>query len=174
MKEADLAMERRLGVSEESILVAQGNLAITYRSLERFEEALQMRRDVYSGRLKLHGEEHGSTLSAANNYASSLYGLQRFEEARTLLRKTMPAARRVLGEGDGLTLKMRCLYARALYLNPDATLDDLREAVTTLGDLAPTARRVLGGAHPMVRSLEGDLRDARAALAARETPSGSS
>jgi len=119
-------------------------------------------------------EEHGSTLSAANNYASSLYGLQRFEEARTLLRKTMPAARRVLGEGDGLTLKMRCLYARALYLNPDATLDDLREAVTTLGDLAPTARRVLGGAHPMVRSLEGDLRDARAALAARETPSGSS
>ena len=36
------------------------------------QEALQMKRDVYSGRLKLNGEEHGKTLIAANNYAQSL------------------------------------------------------------------------------------------------------
>ena len=28
-----------------------------------------MQRDVYSGRLKLNGEEHEETLRAANNYA---------------------------------------------------------------------------------------------------------
>jgi len=43
---------------------------------------------------------------------------------------------------------MRTLYAQALYKDPDATLDDLREAVTTLEDLERIARRVLGGAHP--------------------------
>ena len=53
----------------------------------------------------------------------------------------------------------------------NATLDDLREAVTTLEDVAPITRRVLGGAHPLVQSIERHLRNARAALAARETPS---
>ncbi len=51
------------------MLAVQANLAITYQNLGRNEEALQMRRDVYSGYLKLHGEEHEMTLSAANNYA---------------------------------------------------------------------------------------------------------
>ncbi len=66
---------------------------------------------------------------------------------------------------------MRKVYACALYLDTDATLDDLREAVATLEDSERTARRVLGGAHPLAMLIEGDLRDARAALAARETPS---
>ena len=53
----------------------------------------------------------------------------------------------------------------------DATLDDLREAVTTLEDTVRIARRVLGGTHPLTKYMEQYLQDARAALAARETPS---
>ena len=68
---------------------------------------------------------------------------------------------------------MRNVHARALYLNPGATLDDLREAVTTFEDTARTARRVLGGAHPTTTGVESCLQEARAALAARETPSAS-
>ena len=64
-------------------------------------------------------------------------------------------------------------YALALYGDDDATLDDLREAVTTLEEPEQTARRVFGGAHPLTTRIEGTLRDARAALRARETPSGS-
>ena len=64
-------------------------------------------------------------------------------------------------------------YAEALYLDTSATLADVREAVTTLEDTERTARRVLGGAHPVVGSIEIFLRNARAALAARETPSAS-
>ena len=62
-----------------------------------------------------------------------------------------------------------------LYENPGATFDDLREAVTTFEDLARTARRVLGAAHPLASGIEEDLQDARDVLAAHETqpPSGS-
>ena len=63
------------------------------------------------------------------------------------------------------------MYATALYRDPCATLDDLREAVETLGELTRTARRVLGGAHPITVDIEDDLRDARAALAARHVGS---
>ena len=87
------------------------------------------------------------------------------------MRKTMPVMRRVLGESNEVTLKMGLLYAAALCADPGATLDDLREAVTTLEDLEHIARRVLGGAHPLVESIERHLRNARAALRARETPS---
>ena len=57
-----------------------------------------------------------------------------------------------------------------LYEDPDATLDDLREAVATLEDTERTARRVLGAAHPVTVGIEGPLGIARAALGARETP----
>ena len=64
---------------------------------------------------------------------------------------------------------MRKSYAGVLYLDPDATLDDLREAVTTLEETERNARRVLGGAHPLTEGIEEDLNDVRAALRARET-----
>ena len=130
-----------------------------------------MREEVYSACLKLYGEEEEDTLIEANNYANCLLHLRRFEAAKKLLRKTIPVARRVLGEGNRLTLKMRPLYAQVVYKDDGATLDDLREAVTTFEDTERTARRVLGGAHPLTSAIEGDLRNARAALRARETSS---
>ena len=50
-----------------------------------------------------------------------------------------------------------------------ATLDDLHKAVTTVEDVAQTARRVLGAAHPLTRGIERTLRKAQAALRARES-----
>ena len=129
-----------------------------------------MQKEVYSGRLKLDGEEHEKTLREANNYASGLLSSRRFEEGKALLRKMTPVARRVLGENHELTIRMRWACGQALYLYASATLDDLREAVTTLEDTARIARRVLGGAHPLTTAIERKMRDARAALRARETP----
>ena len=126
-----------------------------------------MNRDVYSGRLRLDGEENGRTLNAASNYSASLVTLERFKEARSMLRKMIPVARRALGEDDITTLRMRTNYAKALWNDDDATLDDLHEAMTTLEDAGRIARRVLGGQHPTTESIERTLRDARAALAAR-------
>jgi len=107
----------------------------------------------------------------ANNYADTFIHLERYKEAKALMRKTVPVARRVLGESNGLTLTMRSNYARALYRDDDATLDETREAVTTLEETERTARRVLGCAHPHTSAIERALRSARAALRARGTPS---
>ena len=149
-----------------NILAVQNNLAGTYQYLGQSEQALRLKRDVYSGYVKLKGEESRNTMVAANNYANGLLVLRRFEEAKALLRKILPVARRVLGESDTLKLTMRWNYARTLYEDDGATLDDLREAVNTLEETERTARRVLSGAHPHVEGMEEDLQSARAALRA--------
>ena len=81
-----------------------------------------------------------------------------------MLREMMPVARRVLGDNHDLPLQMIRVYAAAL-----CSVEDMWEAVTTLEEAARTARRVLGGAHPTTTGIERSLRDARAALCARET-----
>ena len=63
---------------------------------------------------------------------------------------------------------MRQNYALALYQSDGATLDDIREAVTTLEETERIARRVLGCANPLTRAIEYKFRGARAALLARE------
>ena len=64
---------------------------------------------------------------------------------------------------------MRWIYAAALYNANGAALDDFREAVTILEGIESTARRVLGGAHPVTKELGHHLQTARAALRARES-----
>ena len=151
-----------------NMLVVQSNLANTYRSLGREEEAANMLRDVYSGRLELLGNEHPQTLGGATNYAISLVNLGRSEEAKSLLSKTIPATRRVFGGNHELTLRMQWIYAETIYSDPRATLDELREATTTLEERERTARRVLGGTHPLVLDMERKLRAMRAALSPRD------
>jgi len=167
VREAELSMRQRLGDRTTNILAAQSNLAVSYEALGRPEETLRMREDVYSGCLQLFGE-HERTLLAANNYAVSLQTLKRFDEVKSLMHKSIPVAQHILGENNDLTLRMRWLYALALCRDDDATLDDVHEAVETLEETERTARRVLGGAHPLVADFERALRGARAALAARE------
>ena len=138
--------------------------------LGRYEQALDLQRDVYSGRLKLNGEEHVETLREASSYSESLIHVKRYQEVKSLLRKTIPVARRVLGDENILTLIMNWIYATALCNDPSATLDDVREAVTTLEDADRIGRRVFGVSHPTTAGIEDDLQNTRAALRARETP----
>ena len=98
----------------------------------------------------------------------SLIDLQRHAEAKSVLRSTVPVARRVLGDSHDYTLTMRKVYAETLYKADGASLDNLREAVTTLEDTARIARRLMGGTHPVTAGIEQSLRNARAALRARE------
>ena len=90
VQEAELAMMRRLGASEYDMLMTQTCLANSHARLGRYEQAANMLRDVYSGNVRLNGEEHEETLLAALNYADALISLERFEEAKALLRKRSP------------------------------------------------------------------------------------
>ena len=156
------------GDAEGNILVVQSNLANSYEEFGRLEQALSMRQEVYSGRMKLDGEEHGDSLVAATCYASTLISLNRFEEAKALFRRSIPVALRTLGDSNHLTLQMKLNFAIGLYDDDDATLDDLREAVMRIEETERVTRRVLGGAHPLTVAMEESLRRSRAALAARE------
>ena len=55
-------------------------------------------------------------------------------------------------------------YGATLHKDPAATLDDLREAATTLEEVERTARRVLGGTNPFVMGVEHEVEASRAAL----------
>ena len=127
-----------------------------------------VQRGVRRADLAAVGEEHLETMIEACNHASLLKQLNRFNEIKALLVGTIPVARRVLGVTHAYALRMRCAYAQALYLDASATLDDLREALNTIEEIEPTARRVFGGAHPLTSAIEQYLQNARAALTARE------
>merc|ERR1712072_307004 len=114
------------------------------------------------------GEEHELTLREASGYVFSLLHLGRFQEVKSVSRRTIPVARRVFGGHHHVTLVMKANYAVALYKDPAATLDDLREAVTTLEETELLLQRVLGGVHPLAVKIEDSLREARAVLRARD------
>ena len=110
-------------------------------------------------------------ISFIHRNAWNLLQLERFEEVKSLSRKTIPVARRFLGDSHDITFRLRWNYVKSLYKDSGATLDELREAVATLEEIEPTARRVMGGANPLTGQIGEALRNARATLRARETPS---
>ena len=67
---------------------------------------------------------------------------------------------------------MRSNYARALCKDPAATLDDLREAVTTLEEIEPIARRVLGSDHPITTEIVYHVQTLLRAREASRSPRG--
>jgi len=153
VQEAELAVKLRVGASENKMLIVQTNLATTYQKLGQSEEALRMRRDVYSGRVRLNGEEHQQTVIAANNFAASLVETQQlhnFEEAKMLLSKTIPAAQRVLGDDNYCTLVMKKMYAATLGF---AVLSELRGSRVVAEVVVQARRRAPArgsAAHPNV------------------------
>ena len=102
--EAKLCLLWRRGAPVSELLIVQGNLAGIYKEHRRLEDAMLMQQGVYSGKLRIFGEEHESTILAAANYVTLLMDQNRNKEAKSLLCKTLPAARRVLGEHAIMTL----------------------------------------------------------------------
>ena len=76
----------------------------------------------------------------------------------------------IVERGGGVVVDILRVYAQALVKAQGANLDesealnDLREAMTTLEETEPIARRVFGGAHPTTVLIETNLRAARAAI----------
>ena len=64
--------------------------------------------------------------------------------------------------------KILVAEGEALYKDDGATLDEVREVMTTLEDAERIARRVLGNLHPTTEGMRRDMQVVRAALAARE------
>ena len=159
VQEAQLSMLRRLSASGGRILVVQTNLAITYEMLGRREEALQMRRDVYSGHLRHRdlGPLHQSTLGAALNLSTSLVDAGNYAEARAFMRDQMELARRAFGADHPVTLDFQWGYSRAFTLDKDVSAEQLAEVATTLEKTLEISQRVCGREHPRTCSVRGEL-----------------
>ena len=174
VRETELAMLRRQGMTDAPcFLNVQCNLANTYQKLGRYAECLKMQRLNFALSLRVYGREEEETLTTVTNLVAVLLdwdgsGPGRFDEAKSLLSQSLPVARRVLGESHRITLISRLSYEEARYLDPSATLDDNREAVVALEEVARDARRVLGAAHPIVEQMERALQNARRVLHAHE------
>lgn len=152
-------MLQRVGGSELSILVTQGNLAMTYQALGRHKEALSMRRDVYSGWVKLQGPRDDRTILSAGNLSDLMVTNDLWDEAKQFLSEQIPLALEVFGPDNDATLRMRWRYALALESEGRLT-----EAVAILEDVERRYRRVFGISHPMTAKVQDVLGNARERL----------
>ena len=115
VQEADLSLSRRHGEQERSILVVQGNLASTYHSLGRCDDALRMHREVYAEEIALLGACNRQTLVSAVCVANTLAKMRRFDEVCSFAPARIAECQGALGAEDENTLFLRIIYARALF-----------------------------------------------------------
>ena len=165
VREAELSMLRRLRASEESILIAQNNLANIYRELGHLEQALSLHREVYA-RSEL-GSPGANKFLGALNLAGSLTSTRRFEEAKSLLRKVLPEALRLYGPDHDTTLVFRRALVRNVGADPESSLAELRQAEADLSDVRRRTRRIFGTSHPESASCEVLMGQLKATIAAR-------
>ena len=125
--EATVALKRRYWPHNEgSILIAQSGLASGLAALGRHDEALVLKREIYTRRVATLGVSHETTLLDGNNLAISLTKLELWDESITLQRdQLLPAARRSLGADHESMLDLNYDLAWALRRNPERTRNDL-------------------------------------------------
>ena len=121
-----------------------------------------MKREIYTGWIRLSGERDEQTFRAASNLALVLSRrLQHKVEAKELLRKVLPLSRRVQGDDDLQTLKMQLTYGDCLATALDATPEDFLEAEKLLDTVERRYRRIFGENHPFTTQCQDRLRRAR-------------
>ena len=123
MLEAHLALSRRYWSHDENlVLIAQTNVAVCLSSLERLDETLILRREIYAKMVALFGVSHEGTIIDGLNLASSMVTLNLWDEGTSFLRdQLLPPARQSLGSNHHATLNLEQNLAVALYNNPEST-----------------------------------------------------
>jgi len=126
--EANLALKRRYwSHNEQSILMAQSDLASCLANLGQHDEALVLKRATYSRRVATLGVSHERTILSGANLSISLQTLGLWDELKTFTRdRLLPEARRSLGADHDLTLRTSHNLAVALMGNPESTRNNPR------------------------------------------------
>ncbi len=83
------------------------NVASSYGQLARYEEALEMDRDIVAFFTATDGRRSSNTLRAMSNKANNLASLNRPEDARDLLLEDTELATEALGAEHPITLRIR-------------------------------------------------------------------
>ena len=98
-----------------------------------------------------------------SNYAQTLIQAERFADARAVGREIVQWAHRNPDSPHSFHIVKALMDS--LYKDPNASVEDLREAVEVFETIPATASRVLGSAHPDTKTYEKALAKAKKALA---------
>jgi tetratricopeptide (TPR) repeat protein len=95
------------GVEDNDVLGFSNSLANGYRTLGRYQEAVELDEETLRVRERALGPEHPDTLQSRNNLASDYRELGRYQEAVELDEETLRVRERVLGPEHPDTLESR-------------------------------------------------------------------
>ena len=149
----------------------ENNLANAYILASR-AELLPLRRRIYARRLRLFGVYHEHSIEAAVNLSSILCGRGLGVEARSLILTHIPKSVLKM-DYDGPCMaeyhKLNVIYAGTFLEDKDASMEEVREAVTLLESANEWEKRTLGPDHPQTVNSQGILESAREKLAGDPT-----
>jgi tetratricopeptide (TPR) repeat protein len=96
--------KEKLGLNHPDTLTTMNNLAVVYRSQERYDEAVELYKDVLAREEKTRGPDHIHTLAAANNLAFVYLFQRKYSEAEELFKCALVGREKLLGPGHPDTL----------------------------------------------------------------------
>jgi tetratricopeptide (TPR) repeat protein len=130
------------GPGNTGVLTFSHSLANGYRSLGRYQEAVELDEKTLTISERVLGPEHPDTLYSRNNLATGYWSLGRYQEAVQLDEETLRIRERVLGLEHPDTLTSRSGLASGY-----CSLGRYQEAVQLLEETLAIQERVLGPEH---------------------------
>ena len=153
--ELDVAVavvEDVLGPDHPDMLTVRNNLAVAYRSVGRFGEAIELFEQVLDERERVWGADHPDTLTVRNNLALAYLSVGRFGEAIDAWEELLLECQRVWGADHPDTLTVRNNLADAYR-----SVGRFGEAIDAWEELLLECQRVLGADHPDMLTVRNNL-----------------
>ena len=138
------------------ITVADENLALTYSSCGRHDEAICALQRIRAAKLQFSGSETLESVISLLNLATSLVKALRYDQTIQLLSESRPAACQTLGEDHVQCLSLAHILGTAHLMRGrrGADMGDFLAAGAIFRDLIPRERKLLGPDHPRTRTSE--------------------
>ena len=136
-------IEDVLGTDHPDTLMVRNNLAFAYRSVGRFDEAIELYERVLADQERVLGPDHPDTLITRNNLAGAYHSAGRFDEAIELFEWVLADRVRVLGPDHPKTLTTCNNLAVAYH-----SAGRFDEAIELFEWVLADRVRVLGPDHP--------------------------
>ena len=140
-----------------NVICAEENLAIVYKNLGRYEEAIPIMQQLRAAKLRrLRGSEDEHSVTSLLNLAASMSQANHQAEVIQLLREERPAACRALGEDHHICISLADILGRAHHWHgvESGNATELLAAGAVLRDAILRSRKVLGPTHPLTTKRE--------------------
>ncbi|QRW06373.1 kinesin light chain [Ceratobasidium sp. AG-Ba] len=132
-----------LGEEDTNTLLSMNNLALTYRQLGKYRDAVVLQEQLVDIRKRVSGHEHRYILIAMSNLASTYYDLGRYTDAQSLHLHILDTRKRAYGHEDPDTLLS--MHDLAVTYKAQGRYD---EAQALLVQVVDARKRVKGDEHP--------------------------